>query len=203
MNCVRSCPNGSVQLNLRPPAMEIWDLVRVRRSMIVFVAALLMIIFPLAIFNTLHESLTHSQWFLWFTVYYWLSFLAALALIWLLIKNKFNEEKFLPRVRSIYAFVPLVVGVYAAYQVKFLPFISALSLDFDLVRQGAGYTRLIGIPVFDVLVAALLIFGLSVSFYCAWRITKSGVASKYVLATNWTIMLAYFSIVSFTFLKFH
>jgi len=72
MNCVRSCPNGSVQLNLRPPAMEIWDLVRVRRSMTVFVAALLMIIFPLIIFNMLHESLTHSQWFLWFTVYYWL-----------------------------------------------------------------------------------------------------------------------------------
>ena len=132
-----------------------------------------------------------------------MSFLAALALIWLLIKNKFNEEKFLPMVRSIYAFVPLVVGVYAAYQVKFLPLMSALNIDFNLVRQGAGYTRLIGIPAFDVLVMVLLIFGLSVSLYCAWRITKSGAASIYVLAANWAIMLAYFSCITYMFLMFH
>jgi len=106
-------------------------------------------------------------------------------------------------VRSIYAFVPLVVGVYAAYQVKFLPLMSALNIDFNLVRQGAGYTRLIGIPAFDVLVMVLLIFGLSVSLYCAWRITKSGAASIYVLAANWAIMLAYFSCITYMFLMFH
>ena len=121
LNCVRTCPNESVQLNLRPPAREIWDVSRVRGSMVVFLVALLAIIFPLAVFDGLRGYLASAQWFWWFSLFYWLSFLTAVALVWFFTGNKFSEEKFLPRIRGFYAFVPLVVGVHAAYQAKFLP----------------------------------------------------------------------------------
>jgi hypothetical protein len=61
--------------------------------------------------------------------------------------------------------------------------------------------RLIGIPAFNLLVIVLLVFGLLISLYCAWRITKQGAVSKYALASNWIIMLAYFSTVTYMFLR--
>jgi transcriptional regulator with AAA-type ATPase domain len=200
LKCVRNCPNGSVQLNLRPPAREIWDVSRVRRSMVVFVAALLAIVFPLAVFDYLRESLSPLQWFLSFTFFYWLAALAAVGVTWLFVGTKFNEERFLTRIRGFYAFVPLVVGVYAAYQARFLPYVPELSLGLFQSLPGARNAEIIGAQVLSLLVLVFLLTGLFISLFCAWKITKTSSTSKYFLAKEGGAMVACALLVAFIFL---
>lgn len=201
MKCVRNCPNGSIQLNLRPPAREIWDVSRVRRGMVVFVATLLAIAFPLAIFDHLRGYLTPLHWFTAFTFFYWMVVLAAVGVAWLFVGNKFNEEKFLPRIRGFYAFVPLAVGVHAAYQAKFLPFVPDLSLKLFESLPGTRSVELIGIPVLNTLALLFLLGGLVISLFCAWKITKTSSTAKYFLAKEGIALVSCFTLAAFIFTR--
>jgi len=201
LKCVRNCPNGSIRLNLRLPAREIWDLSRVRRGMIVFVAALLAIVFPLSVFDRLRESMIHQQWLGQFTFFYWLSVLAAFGVTWLFVGTKYNEERFLPRVRAFYSFVPLVVGVHAAYQVKFLPVVPALSFQINQALPGTQIVELMGFSVLNFLVLLSLSTGLAFSLFCAWRITKTSNTAKFFLVKQAAALLAIFTLAACVFIQ--
>lgn len=201
MKCVLNCPNGAIQLNLRPPAREIWNVIRVRRHMIVFVAALLAIIFPIAIFEQMRGDLTPSQWFGWFTFSYWLAVLAAFCVTWLFVGNKFNEDNFLPRIRGFYSLVPLVLGIHAAYQARFLPFVSNLSFSIFQYLPGDQTIELLEISLLNALVLVFLLCGLAISLFCTWKTTKTSPVTKYFMLKEGTAMVCCFVIVAFIFLR--
>lgn len=198
LKCVRNCPNGSIQLNLRPPAREIWEVSRVRRSMVVFVAVLLAILFPLSVFDRLRESMAHLQWLGQFTFFYWLSVLAAVGLTWLFVGTKFDEERFLPRIRAFYSFVPLLAGAHAAYQAKFLPIVPELSFK---IISGTQSAELMEVSVLNLLVLAFLSTGLAISLFCAWRITKTSITSKFFLMKQTAALLTGFSLIVYIYLR--
>jgi transcriptional regulator with AAA-type ATPase domain/ferredoxin len=200
LKCVRSCPNDSVQLNLRPPAREIWNVSRVRRSMVVFVVTVLAVIFPLVIFDHLRDSMSSAQWFSAFTFFYWLAALAAVGATWFLAGRSFNDEKFLYRIRGLYAFVPLVAGLHAAYQARFLPLLPALDVRLFQTLPGSQGASLIRIPVLNSLEVIFLSIGLVISLYAAWKITKTSIVSKYFLAKEGLALLACFSLAVCTLL---
>src|SRR5665648_572298 len=64
-NCVRNCPNGSVQVNLRLAGREVWHLVRVNQGFVVFIGVMLAILIPLNYFAPLQRvwpvSYTHLR----------------------------------------------------------------------------------------------------------------------------------------------
>lgn len=200
LKCARNCPNGSIQLNLRPPAGEIWDLSRVRRGMIVFVAALLAVVFPLAVFDRLRESMSHMQWLEQFTFFYWLALLAAFAVTWLFVGTKYNEERFLPRIRAFYSFTPLAVGAHAAYQTGFLPIVPELSFRISQALPGAQGTELLGFSILNFLVLLFLVIGLTISLFCAWKITKTSAVSKCFLVKQTAALVAVFTLLVYIFI---
>jgi NAD-dependent dihydropyrimidine dehydrogenase PreA subunit len=200
LKCVRNCPNGSIQLNLRLPAREIWDVSRVRGGMIVFVAALLAIVFPLAVFDGLRESMPHLQWLGQFTFFYWLAVLAAAGVTWLFVGTKYNEEKVRPRVRAFYSCAPLVVGAHAAYQVKFLPVVRELSFGISQALSGTQSVELVGIPVLNFLVLLFLLTGLAISLFCAWKTTKTSATSRFFMVKQMAAMVICFTLLVYIFI---
>ena len=200
LHCVRNCPNGSVQLNIRPPAWEIWNLSHVNRKMVLFVVTFLIIIFPMTVFDGLRTTLTSFEWFKWFTVFYWFSIVAAISITLSFVHNRFNDDKFLPQIRSIYAFVPLTVGAHIAYQLKFLPGISNIIINIFYIFPNAQGKELLSITGLQLLVAASVITGLLFSLLCAQKISKTGPDTRFFLIKNVAVIVTCFIFLMYTFL---
>lgn len=141
-NCVRNCPHGSVQVNLRVPAREVWHLVRVNQGYTLFIGVMLGILFPLNYFEPLQHSWPRAQWNFWFTVTYLASAILGGILAWLIAKP-FKTKAASWRVKLIFAFTPLVLGGHIMYQVNFIPGIHDLLL-------GAGYRTASGLESFFI-----------------------------------------------------
>lgn len=200
LHCVRNCPNGSVQLNIRPPAWEIWNLHHVNRKMVLFVVAFLIIIFPLTIFGGLRATLIPYEWFKWFTVFYWLFVVTTISMTLSLVANRFNDDEFLPQIRSLFAFVPLTVGAHIAYQLKFLPGISSIIINILYIFPNTQGKELLNITGSKLLAAASVITGLIFSLLCAQKISKNSTDTRFFLIKNAAAIVTCFIFLMYTFL---
>lgn len=197
--CVRNCPNDAVQLLLRPPAREIWHLTRVNRGKVIFVAALLVIIFPLAVFDSLRAILSPAVWAGWFSLIYWLSVLSTVGLSWFIVKSKLTDDRFLPVIRAFYAFVPLAVGAHIAYQIKFLPVVPQLALYVYRSLHGSP-TAVLGLGLLDALMFAAMVIGLLLSLICAWKIRQRMISKpRFFWVKQAIVMITYFCLLNYTF----
>lgn len=132
LNCVKSCPNGSVQVNLRAPAREVWHLVRINQGFAIFVGVALGILAPIMYFEPLYDSWPKLEWQLWFTVAFWGMALLSGIITWFLVKP-FTTKAASRRVKLAFAIVPIVVSGYIIYHLHYVPGLDALFL-------GLGYT---------------------------------------------------------------
>jgi len=124
-NCVRNCPNGSVQVNLRLAGREVWHLVRVNQGYVVLIGVMLAILVPLNYFAPLQGKWPSTSWKVWFSLCYWGAGLAGGMLTWMIAKP-FKTKAASQRVKLIFAFTPLVLAGHIMYQVAFIPGIRSL-----------------------------------------------------------------------------
>ena len=130
-NCVRNCPNGSVQVNLRLAGREVWHLVRVNQGYVVFIGVMLAILIPLNYFEPLQKIWSPTLWNVWFSVYYWAVGIAGGMLAWLIAKP-FKTKAASLRVKLVFGLTPIVLAGHIMYQVAFIPGIHSVIL-------GGGY----------------------------------------------------------------
>lgn len=135
MRCVRNCPNNSIRVNLRPPAREIWHLLRVNQGFAIFIGVALSILIPITYFEPFHQLWPRDQWLLWFSLTYWSTALIAGILTWL-IAQPFRTKGASIRVKLVFAFIPMVVAGYIAYQLHFAPGAKTLLLGFAYPISG-------------------------------------------------------------------
>ncbi len=154
-NCVRNCPNGSVQVNLRLAGREVWHLVRVNQGYVVFIGVMLAILLPLYYVAPLQGLWPSTSTKLWFSLYYWGSGFAGGALAWM-IARPFKTKAASLRVKLIFALTPLVLAGHIMYQVGFIP--GAHSLLF-----GVGYETPSGLLSFNIPATAMA-YGIAATF---------------------------------------
>jgi transcriptional regulator with AAA-type ATPase domain/NAD-dependent dihydropyrimidine dehydrogenase PreA subunit len=130
-NCVRNCPHGSVQVNLRVPAREVWHLTRVNQGYSVFIGVMIAILFPIIYLEPFQKSWPSGEWNMWFTIAYFTSAILGGASGWW-IGKPFKTKAASTRIKLVFAFIPLVIAGHIIYQVSFIPGIKALVL-------GIGY----------------------------------------------------------------
>lgn len=133
-NCVRNCPNGSVQVNLRLAGREVWHLVRVNQGFVVFIGVMLGILIPLNYFVTFPKLWFSSYWKVWFSLCYWGAGLLGGALAWLVAKP-FKTKAASLRVKLIFALTPLVLAGHIMYQVSLIPGIRSLLFGVSYETQ--------------------------------------------------------------------
>jgi len=119
---------------------------------------------------------------------------------WLFVGTKFNEERYLPRIRAFYSFVPLVLGAHAAYQIKFLPIVPELSFRINQALSGTQSVELMGFSVINFLALMFLSSGLAISLYCSWRISKISATSKFFLVKHIAALVTGFFLVGCIYL---
>ncbi|EHQ90901.1 cyclic nucleotide-binding domain-containing protein [Desulfosporosinus youngiae] len=154
-NCVRNCPNGSVQVNLRLAGREVWHLVRANQGYVVFIGVMLGILVPLNYFGDFQTQDTSVNWRVWFSLCYWGAGLTGGMLAWMIAKP-FKSKAASLRVKLIFALTPLVLAGHIVYQVAHIPGIRLLFL-------GVGYEVQSGLQAFYI-PAAALVQGIAVIF---------------------------------------
>lgn len=128
-NCVKNCPNDSVQLNIRIPAQEVWHLVRVNQGFSLFIGVTLAILIPINYFETVQSVWPEGLWQLWFSIAYWATALTAGILTWLVVRP-YKTKAASKRVKLIFASIPLLLAGHIMYQLYFVPGFDTLFLGF-------------------------------------------------------------------------
>ena len=154
-NCVRNCPNGSVQVNLRLAGREVWHLVRVNQGYVVFIGVMLAILVPLNYFAPLRNIWPSTSWKVWFSLCYWGAGFVGGMLTWVIAKP-FKTKATSLRVKLIFAFTPLVLAGHIMYQVVFIPGIRPLLF-------GVGYETPSGRLSFNIS-ATVIAHGIAATF---------------------------------------
>jgi len=146
LNCVRNCPNGSVQLNLRVPAREVWHLVRVNQGFALFIGVTLAILVPLIYFESLQSIWPVSVWRLWFSLTYWGTAVSAGLITWLIAKP-FKTKAASRRIKLVFAFIPLVLAGHIIYQLHFIPGAHSVFLGLGF-KTPAGINQMFHVSAF-------------------------------------------------------
>jgi len=154
-NCVRNCPNGSVQVNLRLAGREVWHLVRVNQGYVVFIGVMLAILVPLNYFAPLHGIWPTTSWKVWFSLCYWGAGVAGGILAWIIAKP-FKTKAASQRVKLIFAITPLVLAGHIIYQVTYIPGIRSILF-------GVGYVKPSGLLSINIPATAIA-YGIAVTF---------------------------------------
>lgn len=110
LKCVRTCPNDSVQLNLRFPAREILTTHRVNRGLTIFAVVLLFTVLIHAVFESI-DYMDPNTWLIWFTAVYWGVAIVASSVTWYLIRDKIKEDKAIPLFRKIFSIIPALLAL--------------------------------------------------------------------------------------------
>lgn len=176
LNCVRLCPNGSPQLNLRIPAREIWTTMMARPQAASFVALLLGLLLGQAVIQALEASA--GAWPS-VTAFYEahrpplvtaiLVSSTALGLGILRLASRQAARDADPVLRTLHwqrvtAWAPMVVAGYAAYQLGNIPGFARLQLTLG------GPDPWVTLRILPALQAVTLVLGLAVTAGALWKI---------------------------------
>jgi transcriptional regulator with AAA-type ATPase domain/polyferredoxin len=141
-NCVRNCPNGSVQVNLRLAGREVWHLIRVNQGFIVFIGVMIGILIPLNYFAQSSKIGLLPYWKLWFSIGYWSIGIVG-GLLASVIAKPFKTKAASLCVKLVFALTPLVLAGHIMYQISLIPGIHSLLF-------GIGYETKFGLQSFYI-----------------------------------------------------
>jgi ferredoxin len=183
MNCVRSCPNDSPQLNLRVPARELLTVNAASWPQTGrFVAMLAGLLVGQMLIQSWEmrpdgplQGLAAIQRFLLLTGMLSACAGVPLALLWLasprsgMAGDAAAEERFW---RKALAWLPLVTAGLVCYQLGFAPWLPDLRVGLALApRSGAGL-RSFSVSALDLLRYGTISAGLLTTFYILWKNRK-------------------------------
>ncbi|QGG48637.1 cyclic nucleotide-binding domain-containing protein [Heliorestis convoluta] len=170
LNCVRNCPNDAVEVNLRIPGRELWQLVRVNQGYVIFVAALVAILVPIFFFDSVLPSIeAFDDWFR-FSLLYWGSALLAGAFTYGIIKP-FQRKGASKKVQFFFALVPLLFAGHGIYHLQYFPILETVLLA--MARLDGEMLQTMYIPVVRLSQLMVLIAGVNFTilflFLVQWR----------------------------------
>ncbi len=171
MNCVKSCPNDSPQLNLRLPGREIWGGTAVEPSFGLFVLLLAGLLGAMASIQRLErvgaDFVVDHRFLVVFGV---LSVGAALPLLlaWPLWRDaeRTSAEHAQRFWRRVAAMAPLITAGFVTYQLEYLPGASWLTATLE---YGSDASSRLSFPVLDVVRFGVLSAGLLTTAVILWR----------------------------------
>lgn len=199
-NCVKNCPNDSIQLTLRPPTKELW-FIRKPKIEEAFLSAIIMgIVFVqnitmLEVWGSILawlEGITGTQsFYVNFTITFLISMLIPVSLLVLssLVAQKFNHESLLLNfTRFGYAIIALDIAGHIAHNLFHL-LAEGKSIIFTglaLVGQNVGHNlspAVVDTGTIQLLQFVLIALGFIGSLYTAYRIARVNHSSQKVWGT--------------------
>ncbi len=203
-NCIKNCPNDSIQLTLRLPTKELW-FIRKPKIEEAFLSAVIMgIVFVqnvtmLEVWSSILarlERLTGTQsYYVNFSITFLISMLIPLSLLGLasLIAQKFNHDSFLLNfTRFGYAIIALDIAGHIAHNLFHL-LAEGKSIIFTgvaLIGQTVGHDlspAVVGNDTIQMLQFGLIALGFVGSMYTVYRITRSNYSSD----KTWRTLIPY------------
>jgi polyferredoxin len=163
LNCVRNCPNGAVQLNLRVPAREVWHLVRVNQGFALFIGVILAILVPLICFEAVQPAWHPWAWRVSFSIAYWGTAIGAGLITWLITKP-FKTKAASMRIKLAFALIPLVLAGHIIYQLHYIPGVHAVFIGLGL-KTPAGIDPAFFVSAFTVGATMAISIGLLLSTF--------------------------------------
>jgi hypothetical protein len=199
-DCLKNCPNDSIQLTLRPPTKELW-FIRKPKIEEAFLSAVIMgIVFVqnvtmLEVWGSILawlEGVTRTQsYYVNFTITFAISMLIPIALLGLasLVAKKFNGESLLQNfTRFGYAIIALDMAGHIAHNLFHL-LAEGKSIIFTglaLVGQSLGHDlspALASPEIIQMLQFGLIALGFAGSLYIAYRIARANYPAEKVWGT--------------------
>ena len=198
-DCIKSCPNDSIQLTVRPPTKELWFVHKPKVEAaflsavimgIVFVQNVTMLEVWTSILSWLEKGIGTTNYYITFTVTFAAAIILPVSLLALasFFAAKLNKASFVDNfTRFGYAIIALDMAAHIAHNLFHLLaegksiLYTGLEL-FGIQSQGAS-TALVSMGVIQFLQFGLLGLGFIGSLYIVYRIAKSNHQGKLVWAT--------------------
>jgi transcriptional regulator with AAA-type ATPase domain/polyferredoxin len=188
LDCVRACPNGSPQLNLRLPGRELGSGTTARPEFGLFVLLLLGLLFGMAILQFLDRTaLPGAPGFLARH-----RALLAIALLSVSTAIPLVAVRLVQRSLALNAEPGAIAGLWSrvatlapiaatgllAYQIEYLPGLEWMTASIRWGAPGSETAPSLSVPVLAIVRAVLLAAGLVTTAALLWRITRAGDAAK-------------------------
>ena len=199
-NCVKNCPNESIQLTLRPPTKEL-GFIRKPKIEEAFLSAVIMgIVFVQnvtmlevwgSILSWLEKVTGTTSYFVTFSITFLVSMLIPITLLSLTswVAQKFNGESMLQNfTRFGYALIALDMAGHIAHNLFHL-LAEGKSIIFTgmaLIGQSLGHDlspALVSPGIIQLLQFGLIVLGFAGSLYVAYRIAHENYAQEKVWVT--------------------
>jgi hypothetical protein len=199
-NCIKNCPNDSIQLTLRPPTKELW-FIRKPKIEEAFLSAVIMgIVFVqnvtmLEVWGSILawlEAITGTtSYYVTFSITFLVSMLIPISLLGLAswVARKFNGETVLQNfTRFGYALIALDMAGHIAHNLFHL-LAEGKSIIFTglaLIGKSLGHDlspALVSPNIIQMLQFGLIALGFAGSLYVVYRITRSSYPTEKVWAT--------------------
>ncbi|GEM_PF-361788 len=171
LNCVRSCPNGSPQLNLRMPARELWTNLTARPEVGRFVAMLAGLVVAVTLIHLWEKAsagalaqLVEMDRMILVSGLLLCSAGIPLLTLWLAPRRAGEEALVWQRVA---AWVPLVGAGFTAYQVAYLPGIDTLRAT--LAYRPDAVLHAMTISVGALVQCIIITVGLAITLVTIWK----------------------------------
>jgi len=175
--CVKNCPYRAIQINIRPPGQELWTVEKPVAGGAFFSILLATLVFPAVlpqfvgfdaavrrILVFLPDSPTAS-----FTTLMIITVLVSLVVFWsghfFLAGRKGNPGRF---ARYSLAFIPLALCTHFANQLRYLPGIGTLSVQF-VEKKGAAMAVFASFQVIWPIQLALVMIGILWASFVVYR----------------------------------
>jgi hypothetical protein len=194
-NCIKNCPNDSIQLTVRPPTKELW-FVRKPKLEEAFLSAVIMgIVFVQnitmlevwgSILSWLERATGTTNYAVTFTITFAIAMLIPVSLLGLAswIAKRFNGESLIQNfTRFGYAIIVLDVAGHIAHNLFHLlaEGKSILYTGLALIGQAVGHDAspaILGTETIQLLQFGLIALGFIGSLYAAYRISRSSHPTK-------------------------
>lgn len=198
-DCIKNCPNGSIQLTVRPPTKELWFVKKPRVEAaflsavimgIVFVQNVTMLEVWTGILSWLEKVTGTTSYYVTFSITFAVAIISPVLLLGLVswIVAKFNKTSLIDNfTRFGYAIIALDMAVHIAHNLFHLLaegksiIFTALAL-FGIDSHGAS-TALVSNGTIQLLQFGLVGLGFIGSLYIVYRIAKSNHQGKAVWTT--------------------
>jgi hypothetical protein len=198
-DCIKNCPNGSIQLTLRPPTKELWFVSKPKVEAaflsavimgIVFVQNVTMLEVWTSILSWLEKVTGTTSYYVTFSITFLAAIILPVSLLALasFVAAKFNKTSFVDNfTRFGYAIIALDMAAHIAHNLFHLLaegksiLYTGLAL-FGVESHGAS-TALVSMDVIQFLQFGLLGLGFIGSLYIVYRIAKANHKGSFVWAT--------------------
>jgi transcriptional regulator with AAA-type ATPase domain len=184
LDCVRSCPNGSPQLNVRVPARELWTTISARPEVARLVMLLLGLLVAQALIQhweapgaggsaSLMAALLHERRGLFVSALLAIAAAVPLAGLWLRSRRYRGEADPVAQTlhwQRVTAAAPLLGAGYAAYQFGNIPGFDLVRLSLGGIAPGLLPDPLVSIALQPLAQAFAVAVGLALTVGTLWKI---------------------------------